>query len=95
MNPHHPSYNEHGPIKSVDTQELNVPDYDSQEEWHIQCLWNPKQALCGENIAGGDSLPGAEVPDEITCHKCLSIDKSVLHRFVTEPFMRFKIWLVG
>lgn len=70
-------------------------DVDDDDEWHIEKPWNRREGLCGTILAKDASLPDAEVPDEMTCPKCLSISNSVLHRYITEPFMKFKIWLVG
>jgi hypothetical protein len=68
---------------------------DDDEEWHIESDWDQNLAICGEDLTGGHRIPGEEVPDEMTCPKCRSVEKSVVYKTITSPIMRFKVWLVG
>lgn len=65
------------------------------EEWHIESAWEKTEAVCGATLPSDGALPCAEVPDEITCRKCLSIEKSLLYNYVTSPLMCLKVKLVG
>lgn len=84
-------------MQETDTSELiDAITDDDGTDWHIERPWDPYVALCGEELPHHHpSIPDAEVPDEQTCHKCLSISKSVLFRHLTLPLMKLKVRLVG
>lgn len=46
------------------------------EVWCIIRKDNPMLALCGARVFGHE-LPDAEVPDEVTCHECLELQRLI------------------
>jgi hypothetical protein len=50
--------------------------YDSDLTWHVESNDDPNIALCGFAAGPGDPhLPGEEVPDELCCPRCLTLER--------------------
>lgn len=68
-------------------------DEDNNGVWHIIDIIDPTKALCGVDL-DDLGIPSDEVPDEITCPKCLQIENSVWYK-LTSPIKEFRRWFFG
>lgn len=51
-------------------------DFDKPGLWCIEDE-DPNMSLCGDKLAPHNSVPGDEVPDEVTCPECLAVQRYI------------------